>query len=123
MGYCYQEGDGVEKDEKEAFRLYHAAAEQGYAKAQYNLGELYNCGQGIKQDRRESLRWYKKAAEQDHDKAKEKILDITSNGGSNRNTSESSDDESSISSYQRNQKGDDCSFTTSSIASDSAIRM
>ena len=44
-------------------------AEQGFAKAQHNLGVLYYNGEGIPQDRvtqdyAEAVRWYRKAAEQ-----------------------------------------------------------
>ncbi len=40
------------------------AAEQGYAKAQYNLGGMYDKGQGVPQDDAEAVKWYRKAAEQ-----------------------------------------------------------
>jgi len=43
---------------------YRKAAEQGFAKAQYNLGVKYANGQGVKRDHAEAVRWYRKAAEQ-----------------------------------------------------------
>jgi hypothetical protein len=42
----------------------HQSAEQGDAKAQYDLGSNYENGWGETQDYREALRWYQKAAEQ-----------------------------------------------------------
>ena len=45
------------------------AAEQGLAKAQYNLGLMFNNGKGVKQDYLQCVSWYRKAAEQGHAKA------------------------------------------------------
>ncbi len=39
-------------------------AEQGFAKAQYNLGVMYDKGRGVPRDYAEAARWYRKAAEQ-----------------------------------------------------------
>ena len=54
---------------REAVRWYRAAAEQGNARAQYNLGAAYDNGKGIAQDRREAARWYRAAAEQGNTEA------------------------------------------------------
>lgn len=40
------------------------AAEQGDAKAQFNLGGMYAEGKGIPQDYKQAVQWYRKAAEQ-----------------------------------------------------------
>ncbi|MGZ8184486.1 MAG: J domain-containing protein [Methylobacter sp.] len=48
----------------EAFSLYRQLAEQGYAKAQFNLGLMYDQGQYVTQDYAEAVSWYNKAAEQ-----------------------------------------------------------
>ena len=40
------------------------AAEQGLAKAQFNLGHMYENGRGVTQDDSEAVTWYHKAAEQ-----------------------------------------------------------
>ena len=47
LGTCYLNGNGVEKDEKEAFQWFLKAAEQGYAQAQYNVGLCYLNGGGV----------------------------------------------------------------------------
>jgi len=39
-------------------------AEQGHAKAQFNLGCCYAKGDGVRQDKAEAVRWNRKAAEQ-----------------------------------------------------------
>lgn len=48
----------------EAFSLYQQLAEQGHAKAQFNLGVMYDQGQYVTQDYAEAVSWYLKAAEQ-----------------------------------------------------------
>lgn len=49
-----------------AYRLIKPLAEQGNAKAQFNLGVMYHNGHGVPQDYTEAMKWYKKAAEQGH---------------------------------------------------------
>ena len=45
LGWCYQYGVGVVKDDKEAVRLFSLAAQQGDSDAQFNLGLCYrSCG-------------------------------------------------------------------------------
>jgi TPR repeat protein len=41
-------GIGVGEDKKEGVRLYQLAADQGYAKAQNNLGIMYENGEGCR---------------------------------------------------------------------------
>jgi len=43
---------------------YRKAGDQGYAAAQYNLGQAYNLGNGVEKDPAEAARWWEKAAEQ-----------------------------------------------------------
>ena len=38
LGFCYEDGRGVEKDYSHAVKWYRKAAEQNYAPAQLNLG-------------------------------------------------------------------------------------
>ena len=53
----------------EAVKWYRLAAEQGYAKAQYNLGTMYDSGQGVPQDYAEAVRLFRLAADQGNAKA------------------------------------------------------
>ena len=48
----------------EAVAELRAAAEQGDAVAQFNLGVMYATGEGVPQDDAEAARWYRLAAEQ-----------------------------------------------------------
>ena len=75
MGVCYDKGLGVVNDEVEAVCWYRKAAEQGHAKAQFNLGNSYYKGEGVEKDIREAARWYAKAAEQGHAKAQAKLIE------------------------------------------------
>ena len=45
------------------------AAEQGDARAQFNLGVCYENGTGVDKDASEAVKWYRKAAEQGHTRA------------------------------------------------------
>lgn len=51
-------------DAHEAARLYKAAADEGNALAQNNLGALYDRGEGVPRDAREAARLYRASAEQ-----------------------------------------------------------
>ena len=49
---------------EEAIKWYRKAAEQGYADAQCNLGDMYYLGWGVPEDCEEAAKWYQKAARQ-----------------------------------------------------------
>lgn len=65
LGDSYYE----KEDYEQAVEYYRLAAEQGHARAQYNLGICYDNGHGVKQDYNEAVKWYRKAAEQGHAEA------------------------------------------------------
>ena len=52
------------RDDAEALKWWRKAAEQGDAKAQFNLGVMYDKGQGVMRNYAEAAKWYRKAAEQ-----------------------------------------------------------
>ncbi len=52
------------KEYAEAVKWYHKAAEQGDARAQYNLAYMYGNGKGVQKDDYEAVKWLRKAAEQ-----------------------------------------------------------
>jgi len=54
LGRCYENGDGVIKDMKEAVRLYTLASDQGCYISQCNLGLCYERGNGVNQDMKEA---------------------------------------------------------------------
>lgn len=49
-----------------AYRRWFPDAEQGNAKAQYNLGVIHANGKGVPKNEIEAINWYRKAAEQGH---------------------------------------------------------
>lgn len=64
LGWIYQNGEGVTKDDAEAAKWYLKASEKGNADAQYSLGSLYAAGAGVKRDDAEAVKWFRKAADQ-----------------------------------------------------------
>ena len=58
----YYDGRGVPQDDAEAVKWYRKATEQGYAKAQNNLGLMYYNGEGVSQDYVQAHMWYNLAA-------------------------------------------------------------
>ena len=68
------------KDYATAVRLWRPLAEQGHAKAQYNLGLMFHNGQGVTKDVKEEVRLYRLAAEQGHAKAQYNLGWMYKNG-------------------------------------------
>jgi TPR repeat protein len=64
LGFCYDNGTGVVKNEKKAFEWYEKAAEQGLEIAQNNLGSCYKKGTGVLKNEKKAIKWFEKAAEQ-----------------------------------------------------------
>src|SRR5262249_864879 len=60
----YDKGIGVPQDYAAAMSWYRKAADQGLAKAQFNLGSMYYDGLGVPQDFAAAVSWYGKAADQ-----------------------------------------------------------
>ena len=61
----YVNGEGsIPQDYKKAFDLFTKSAEQGYIRAQNNLGWMYAEGKGTPQDDKQAVHWYTKSAEQ-----------------------------------------------------------
>ena len=80
LGYCYQEGIGVSKDEKKALKWYAKAAEQGHTTAQYFLAYCYRYGIWVSKDEKKAVEWYIKAAEQGHTDAQNSLGYCFQNG-------------------------------------------
>lgn len=55
-------------------------AEQGQARAQYNLGYMYASGMGVPQDDEEAARWYRLAAEQGYARAQDTLGALARDG-------------------------------------------
>lgn len=63
LGWCYEDGRGVDKDMREALHWLRKAAGQGHAAAQNHLGWCYRNGVGVEQDAAEAVRWFRSSAE------------------------------------------------------------
>jgi TPR repeat protein len=72
-GLKYYKGEGVKQDYTEAIKWFRKAADQGYAKAQLNIGWMYEKGEGVSQDYTEAMKWYRKAADQGDAEAQSNI--------------------------------------------------
>ncbi len=66
LGRCYEKGNGVAKDDNQAFLWYSKSAKQEYAKAQFQLGQCYKDGKGVKKDRQMAFKYFSEAAYQDN---------------------------------------------------------
>lgn len=64
LGFMYQYGYGVIKDNQKGVEWYRKAAEKGNEYAQLFLGFMYYNGLGAVKDENQSVYWYRKAAEQ-----------------------------------------------------------
>ena len=63
VGKIYDYGNGgVKLSHETAVTWYRRAAEQGYAGAQFNLGNCYQLGEGVQQDKKQAVYWYRQAA-------------------------------------------------------------
>lgn len=57
LGDMYNNGYGVDKDERKAVALFRKSAEQRFAPSQINLGIMYSQGHGVEQDLIEAFMW------------------------------------------------------------------
>ena len=54
IGYCYDRGIGVPRDERRMIYWYKKAAEQRFPKAIDRLGVCYETGRGVERDREQA---------------------------------------------------------------------
>ena len=73
MGYCYNNGYGVAKDQAEAFKWYTKAAEKNSSWSMNELGRSYENGWGVAANREIAIAWYRKAAKLGQKDAKENL--------------------------------------------------
>ncbi len=62
IGYMYEKGRGVDKDDTKAADYYGRAAKLGNPYAQNNLGVLYKYGRGVPKDLVQAYKWFDLAA-------------------------------------------------------------
>ena len=73
LGLMYDNGDGVQENDKTAVKWYTLAAEQGLDQAQSNLGLMYENGIGVQENHETAVKWYTLAAEQGLDQAQSNL--------------------------------------------------
>ena len=61
----YDNGTGTPVDDEKAVYWYTKSAEQGHAKAQYNLGIMYENGEGTPVDNAKAAYWFMQSAAQE----------------------------------------------------------
>lgn len=78
----YEKGEYAyhSKNYTEAASWYRKAADQGYARAQFDLGWMYQAGRGVDQNYAEAVRWYHKAADQGYARAQFNLAELYWNG-------------------------------------------
>ena len=75
-GYqAYERGDYAA-----ALREWRPLADQGRARAQFNLGAMYHDGRGVPQDFAEAAKWYRKAADQGQARAQALLGNVYAKG-------------------------------------------
>ena len=77
----YEYGLGVSQDYVEAVKWYQFSADQGYAKAQYNLGLMHANGRGVPPDFVIAHQWLDLAIVADPPLAPKDLDDATDNRG------------------------------------------
>ena len=70
LGVCYEQGDGVAKDQVEGVKWFRKAAEQNDAATRLHLGISYVKGEGVAEDLVEAYKWVLLAARQGDEDAK-----------------------------------------------------
>ena len=73
LGVSYLKGNGVEKNEAEAYKWFRLSALQGFADAEFCMALCLGSGIGVKQDGAEAAEWMRRAADHGHEKAKELV--------------------------------------------------
>ena len=68
-----------QKNYKLAREIYEVLAQEGDAKAQYNLGLMYASGDGVSYDAAQAASWYKKSASQGYREAQYALAVMTFN--------------------------------------------
>ena len=71
LGYCFDRGScsGIPQNKEEAIKWYTKSAEQGFEKAQSNLGRCYMEGKGVEKDVEEAKAGISRSAKKGYDKA------------------------------------------------------
>ena len=87
LAMMYASGNGVAKNEREAFKWFHKSARNGHTEAKYYMGLSFLQGRGVKKQLHLARYWFKQAAKAGHPNAVlhlskvEKALSTPAKGG------------------------------------------
>jgi eukaryotic-like serine/threonine-protein kinase len=73
LGWLFEKGLGVSRDDKQAVVAYQQAAQQDQVKAQLRLGAMYETGRGVDRNDEQAFYWYRKAGEQGDPEAENEV--------------------------------------------------
>jgi eukaryotic-like serine/threonine-protein kinase len=73
LGWLFEKGLGVPRDDKQAVLTYQQAAQQGQVNAQLRLGAMYETGRGVERSDEQAFYWYRKAGEQGNPEAENDV--------------------------------------------------
>ena len=76
LGMCYAEGNGVERDDAEAFKWFEKGAAEGQFVSQYQLALCYIDGRGTEQNKEAGIEILRKLAEDGFEDAKAKLAEL-----------------------------------------------
>ncbi|HEX3091826.1 MAG TPA: tetratricopeptide repeat protein [Candidatus Angelobacter sp.] len=82
LGWAYSHGEGVPRNDDEAFNWYRKSAEHGNAMGQANLGFMYENGRGVHKDLAEAAKLFQAAAEQGEGSAQYHLAELYEDGKS-----------------------------------------
>lgn len=80
LGWMYDNGKHVQKDEWQAAEWYSKAAVQGHVEAQFLMGVMYANGWGLEVDAVQAADWMQKAAQQGHAEAQYNLAVMYNDG-------------------------------------------
>lgn len=105
LGWCYENGNGVEQSYEKAVEWYRLAADKGNSGAQNNLGVCYEIGSGVEQSYEKAVKWYRLAADQGNSNAQSNLGLCYSNGSGVEQSYEEAVKMYMLSAEQKNPSG------------------
>ena len=90
LAMMYAKGEGVQKNPRVAFNLFHRAARKGHVDAKYCMAVNFDKGFGVIEQKELARHWYNLAAKAGHRGAKQRLAQLNnqhSNRGLIRNAS------------------------------------
>lgn len=76
LAMMYATGQGVRKNERMAFNLFHKAARNNNVDAKYYMGLSFLLGKGVRKQPELARYWFKLAAKQGHIKARQYLFQM-----------------------------------------------